>query len=106
MPSRPVGVDGRVRFSGPRLQSRGGVEGGAVPVPVSPATGGGTRRGEGRSERVLRGFYWVVGCCGGCERWEKAAERGSGCQRGFEGGGGVGVGETPLFVGGFRAGER
>lgn len=102
---RAVVIEGPVRFSGPRMRPRGNFEGGGV--LAAAATGGGTRSEKkkgGRAERVLERFYWVVGCFGGCERWEASAERGSGSQRGFEGGGGIG--ETPLFVGGFHAAER
>lgn len=101
---RAVVVDGPVRFSVPRLRPRGNEGGGVL---AEAATGGGTlseKKKGGRAERVLERFYWFVGCCGGCERWEASAERGSGSQRGFEGG--VGVGETPFFVGGFHAAER
>lgn len=104
--ARPVVGDGHVRFAGPRVRRQGAGDEG--PVPVSATGGGVTRSGAkkrgGRSERVLGKFYWVVGCCGLCERWEASAARGSGSQRGFEGS--VGVGEMPLFVGGFDARER
>jgi len=101
-PQEPVVVDGHPRFTGPRMQSQGTTEG---PLPASAAISDATqsekkiKKGE-RSERMLNIFYWFVGCCGICEKWEASAERGSGIQRGFDGST-VG-GETPLFVGGFN----
>lgn len=103
-PPRPVTFDERrVHFTGPRMEPQPTTREGPVTATVMGEEAvGGKKRREERVERVVKKVYWVLFCCGLCEKWDLGAEDGGGVQRGFDGAGG----ETPLLVGGFNVRDR
>jgi len=96
-PPRPVALEQRrVQFRGPRTEPVGTMgEGGVEPTVIESG-----RRRDERGERLLRGFYWVVGCCGGCEELGLGKKNQDNGRQGVDGNGNRG--ETPLLAGGFN----
>ena len=100
-PPRPVVLDQRhVHFTGPRTQPVSTTDEGGVSATVINDNGGRKRKDE-RVEKLLKKAYWIMGCCGLCETWDLSYQQANRSRNGNEH-----RGETPLFVGGFNAGEQ
>ena len=98
---RPVTLDqNHVRFTGPRTEPASTTDEGNVPATVMTENVGKPKKEE-RPERLLKKFYWVIGCCGLCGAWDLSSQHRNGLHQDST----IVGGEMPLFVGGFSARE-
>lgn len=96
-PPRPINLEQRhVRFTGPRTNPVSTTGNEEVSATVMGEDSG-RKTKEERSEKILKRLYWVMGCCGLCEKWDLSAQNTDGSRDT------VHNASAPLFVGGTNA---